>query len=413
MIVNTDKRRVLVFGYAFPPMGTQMTPVIAKPMAALARLGYEVDVLCSEPFSQYVGTDGSLVPYAEWHFRQIHRLAPPRSLIGKGWLKMRMRLMAPDLMSIHRRKALMTLLDMDLSQYDGVITWSPFHSVNPVMVELKRQRPEVFWLAQFSDPWAGNPLERRWFARMWNRRHEGRTVATADFIVHSSASTQDAMARRYPCDMSSKSCVIPHPYDEELFPQRPKAKNPRITFRHIGALFGQRTPEPLFKALGRLLARRPELRDALNVELVGEVPRGMLNSVAARSLPADLIRHIPGVSYLESLEKMHDADLLLLIEANVRRNLFVPSKLSDYMGARTPIVGLAPAGGSLDILQRLGCWHAHPADIDAIADALEAAVNYVRAGSGQPWCDEDYRTSFSADCIARRFADILQGTKQR
>ncbi|NTV94173.1 MAG: glycosyltransferase family 4 protein [Thiobacillus sp.] len=407
--MNACKGRVLVFSYAFPPMGTQMTPVITKPMAALSRLGYEVDVLCSEPFSQYVGRDSSLVPYTETHFREIWRLSPPKSLIGRAWLRIRMRLLAPDLMSLHRKKALKLLLSMDLSRYDGVITWSPFHSVNPVMVALKKHRPEVFWLAQFSDPWAGNPLERRWFARLWSRWHESRAVAAADFIVHSSSCTRDAMAHRYTTDVNNKSCVVAHPYDDALYPQRPKARNQRTTLRYIGALFGRRSPEPLFKALHKLLARRPELRDSLYVELVGEIPGKMLTTPSARALPTTMIRHVPSVSYLASLEKMYDADILLLIEADVRQNLFVPSKLSDYMGARTPIVGIAPPGGSLDVLEKLGCWHANPADIDGIAEAIEAAVDHVRASSDQSWCDEKYRTSFSAERIAQRFANILKG----
>ena len=46
--------RLLLFSYAFPPMQTQMTPVVVKTMALLSRSGYEVDVLCAAPFSHHL-----------------------------------------------------------------------------------------------------------------------------------------------------------------------------------------------------------------------------------------------------------------------------------------------------------------------------------------------------------------------
>ena len=125
-------------------------------------------------------------------------------------------------------------------------------------------------------------------------------------------------------------------------------------------LFERRTPEPLFQALNKLLERRPDLRDGLHVELVGHVERNMIDTQSAQSLPPGMITIIPPVSFMESLEKMYDADILVLIEASVTKNLFVPSKLSDYMGARTPIVGMVSPGASEDIINSLGGWYANP-----------------------------------------------------
>jgi glycosyltransferase involved in cell wall biosynthesis len=235
----------------------------------------------------------------------------------------------------------------------------------------------------------------------------------ADFIVHSSAYSRDLMVNGHPADIVNKTAVIPHPFDKDLYPARPKSKNQQIMLRHIGVLFDRRSPEPVFQALNNLLKRRPRLCGQLVVELVGTVPPEMLRTPAAKSLPPGMIRHVASVSYLESLTMMYDADVLLLIEADTKRNLFVPSKLSDYMGARTPIVGISPPGGSEDILKGLGCWHARPHDIDGIARAVEAAVDYVGSGSRETWCNEDYRRQFSNDLIAGHFVNILKRLGQR
>ena len=44
------KGRILLFSYAFPPMQVQMTAAVYKPMAAIARSGFAVDVVCADSF---------------------------------------------------------------------------------------------------------------------------------------------------------------------------------------------------------------------------------------------------------------------------------------------------------------------------------------------------------------------------
>ena len=41
----TTKGTILLFSYAFTPMQVQMSPTVFKPMAAIAKLGCEADVL--------------------------------------------------------------------------------------------------------------------------------------------------------------------------------------------------------------------------------------------------------------------------------------------------------------------------------------------------------------------------------
>ena len=413
------KGRLLLFSYAFPPMQTQMTPVVTKAMAQLCRNGYEVDVLTSLPFSPYLGIDDSLLPYVEKHFGKIERITYPNTLLRKIRIRLNIFSTIPDLMFVLHKDMFNKLMNMELEQYDAIVTWSPFHSINPVMVKLKKHRPAICWLAQFSDPWAGNTLEQRKLIKLWSQREEPAAVAAADFIVHSSEFSRDLMMQDQSQEKRDRSAVCHHPFDETLFPQRARAINERITLRFIGMLFGRRSPEPLFQTLNLLLEQRPELRDKLNVELVGAMESSMLTSSAALALPQGLISHIKTVSYVESLEKMYDADILLLIEADVKNNLFVPSKLSDYMGACRPIVGLVSPGGSENILKKLGGWYAKPSDIDGICMALQNAIDYVIKESAEKesneadllWYDEKYRNQFSGQSVADKFIKILKEIK--
>ncbi|WP_180128948.1 hypothetical protein [Rhodoferax sp. BLA1] len=405
--LSPAKGRILLFSYAFPPMQVQMTAAVYKPMAAIARAGFAVDVVCADSFCSELPLDRSLLPFAENTFGAITRLRPSSGLVGRLRNASRIFARVPDLMTVLHESAYGTLMDMDLSGYDAVMTWSPFHSINAVMAKVKKARRNVRWIAQFSDPWVGNPLEVSRFTKFWNERNEPITVNLADAIVHSSRYSLDLMLRNHPVEIQRKTAVIPHAYDDALFPQRAKSINNKIVMRYVGVLYGRRSPEPLFRAMVGLFARRPDLRGKLCIEFVGRVPQEMLQTQAALGLPEDILRSVDNVSFVESLAKMYDADILVLIEADVRQNLFLPSKLSDYMGARTPIVGLVPPGGSEDALKQLGCWMAKPSDIDGISRAIEGAVSHVMTRPDARWCDESYRNTFSGTQVACQFADIV------
>lgn len=403
------KGRVLLFSYAFPPMQVQMTPAVFKPMAAIARLGYAVDVVCADSFCPHLPLDNSLVTYAENTFSNIFRLNPPGGLVGKLQRRSKILSNVPDLMTVLHRPAFEHLMDLDLDQYDAVMTWSPFHSINPVMVKVKKVRKSVRWVAQFSDPWAGNPLEVNRLTKLWNQWHEPRAVNTADFIVHSSRYSLELMLKNHPDRIRNKTDVLPHVFNEELYPQRPKIKNTRVVMRYLGVLYGRRSPEPLFRALQQLLGRRKDLAGILQIELIGAVPPEMLNTPAALSLPPGTVTNIPNVSYIQSLELMYDADILLLIEADIRQNLFLPSKLADYIGANTLIVGLVPPGASEDALKELGCWYAKPSDIGGIDRALEGALDHVIRNPSSPWCNQEFRQTLNGKNIGGRFIEIIKG----
>lgn len=379
-------------------------------MAALAQLGYQVDVISADTFAPSIGSDSSLLPHVENNFSTILRLNPPTGLATTARRLSKIFSHFPDPMGILHQTAYEHLLDMDLSQYNAVITWSPFHSVNPVMVRVKKQRENVRWIAQFSDPWANNPIERNWLRALWGKWREPATVESADYIVHSSRYSLDLMMKGRSTSISNKTRVIPHAFDEALYPSRLRTDNSPLVIRYVGTFFGKRTPETLFLALSELFSRRSDLKGVFRIELIGNVPGYMLRTPSARALPPGTVINRDSVDYMKSLELMYDADILLLIEADVRQNLFLPSKLADYIGAHRPIVGLVPPGASQDALNTLGGWHSVPSDISGISMALERALDHVSSDNfGTSWCNEEYRRSLCSQVIAEKYSRMIAG----
>lgn len=404
----SPKRRVLLFSYAFPPLKVQMTAPVAKAMKGLIHMGFDVDVVCADAFSPYLPSDDSLMAYVKDGFGTVNRLSPPLTRLTRFRLRTPFLAQMPDLMSVLNRTAFRALMNLDLHVYDAVFTWSPFHTINTVMARVKRYRKEVPWIAQFSDPWAGNPLEKRYLNKIWNQWKEKDSLKHMDYIVHSSRFSRDLMFDGKSKMMKERSSVIPHVYDECLYPSRPKAHNDRITLSYIGVLFDHRSPEPLFRAFVKLLERRPDLSNMLSLQLVGYVPAYMLESEAARSLPSGMIVHVPSVNYIESLRMMYDSDVLVLIEADTKLNLFVPSKLFDYMGANRPIIGLVPKGGSEEVMIGLGADYARPNDVTGIMRVLEDAINKVLEGGWESGLNQEYRVGHDTRNIAAQFINIMK-----
>lgn len=390
-----------------------MTNVVAKTMAGFHDHGYTVDVLCTGDFTHKFGLDESLVSFVEKYFGNITRMDPPSGL-GKE-VRKRFRhtplerfLNFPDAMTVMHHRAYDALMKMNLDRYRAVITWSPYQTVNPVMVRLKKHRPNVKWIAQFSDPWVGNHHEQELPHRLWSAWHEQRTIRHADFIVHNSGGTRDHMMKRYPPEMTEKTAVISHPYVEELYPNRPRLRNDRITLRHVGALWKFRPPDVFFLALARAFDLRPGLSDRLVVEFIGQVSDAMLQTPAARALPEGTLRLIGEVDYLKSLELMYDSDVQILIEEDIPWNLFIPSKLIDYLGANRPIVAITPPGASETILREFNCLFARPGDIDGIARNILRAVDQVKSDDADQIYDAERRAEYKHTTVAKYFIEIVE-----
>lgn len=281
------------------------------------------------------------------------------------------------------------------------------------------------WLAHFSDPWADNPFRRAFFlSQLVNRRLEAQVVAAADTVVFTSQETLERVMGKYPAAWQAKAQVLPHGYDPALYAVPtavpPLSASAPLRLRYLGNFYGHRTPYPLFEALLALHRQDPAALADVRVELVGGVPGYMLLHPAYRALPPGLVTVVPTVTYSESLRRMAEADLLLVIDAPDELSVFLPSKLIDYLGAGTPVLGIVPPGTSARLLERLGGGSAvaDPRDISAVTAALAASLATARArrqqgGIPAPWGQADLRQSFQIDRVAARFAELLHTTIDR
>jgi hypothetical protein len=397
--------RILLISYAFPPLQVPMSQVAAKLVAGLTKQGCRVDVVAGGPFDARFGFDPSLLPYVRRNSASIRYVLPSR------WKKTSARITTQitgevDPMHLLEEDALEAIEGLLGNNYAALFTLSPFHSINPVLVRLKTRYPDLRWIAQFSDPWSKNPLDTSKRHEAWNLRREAETIRVADHLVFTSAPARDLMLADSNCSVPVKTSVVDHSWDPDLYPSKWSHSNRRFIIRHIGTLFGRRTPEHLFEAALMLLQERPELAGTFAFHFVGSMPKSMVTTKAARALPLGTILQDEPVSYLKSLYLMASADALVLIEPDVTFNYFVPSKLIDYVGADRPILALTPPGASREVIERLQLNFCSPGNIPAIAAALGKLLDQVFSVDSFK-ASLETRASVRNDAVAQTYLELV------
>ena len=202
------------------------------------------------------------------------------------------------------------------------------------------------------------------------------------------ASTERVMAK-YPAAWRNRARVVPQGFDARLTPQAvrlPGTGPLRVVY--TGRFYeGVRTPDTLLDALV-LMQQKAPLAGRIAVEFVG----GSMERYERRAAQLGLAgvvsfsgRRPPDAAQSAA----SSADLLLVIDApSDGPNLFLPSKLIDYLPLGIPILGLTPAkGATADLLQRLGYQTVNPSDPGAIAAALTRLLGEHEAGTLAPSLD--------------------------
>lgn len=288
---------------------------------------------------------------------------------------------------------------------DTIVTFGQPMSVHLTGLKLKIKNPNVKWIAHFSDPWVDNPLNAKgYFTKKINIALEKDVFEYANKLIFTSRETIELESQRYQKNIISKMYYLPHCYDSDLYDYNKKYVEVKFTIRYIGGFYSQRSPEPLFKAIQKIIKSNEELLTNVVFEIVGNLGRHskLLNKYS------DIKQYfifINNVSYQKSLELMLSSDVLLIIDAPSKRSVFFPSKLVDYIGSKKPIIAITSEGTSKNIITELNGRTANPEDIDSICSMLkEVLLNKDEYKNFIP--NNNYK-KYDAKVITKEFMDLI------
>lgn len=383
--MSLTPNRVLAISFRMPPLLSPRAVQVHRLLTHWALRGIDITVICADPRT---------VPQLKWdqdlvniYPQNIHhkRIIFPKQT--KSWFNGAIGIQncVPDPFRPwikYAKKAALNLLKQQ--NFDLMLTFANPMTDHLIGLSLKRQVP-IPWIAHFSDPWVDNPYlneTKNFLARYVNANQEKRVVKCADQVVFVSEETRELVMQKYPSHWWGKSFVIPHYFDPDIYPNQPE-QNSTLTFRYVGSFYQFRTPEPLFRALKLLKDRQAHLLQNVQFEMIGPCAPSSLAKRLCRSYQVEPhVKIRPEIPYLESLESMMGCDVLLLIDASTEsHNVFLPSKLVDYLGTKRPLLGLTPLNGpSADFIRQSGGLVADPEDTAQVASVIETYIKEYRRG---------------------------------
>ena len=277
-----SRRRVLCVAYFFPPLGGVSVTRMVAFVRHLPNAGWDPLVLAPRG-TAYPLRDPAGLAAVPPHVPVVRASSPEpqgaRRRLAGLWRRLAPRIerigpMVPNVGSNHRegrsgdrvrttgsriprlRRPTLAWLRRVLFFPDDQVLWIPFavragramlagnhvdaiySTSSPVSSHLVagilHDRTRIPWVAEFRDPWVGNPLADPlpWFHARLQRRLERWIVSTASRIVFTSTETAVAYERRYP-GLAGRWHIVPNGYDaEELGAPRTRPE-PRTPFRLV------------------------------------------------------------------------------------------------------------------------------------------------------------------------------------
>ncbi|MCH8251342.1 MAG: glycosyltransferase [Planctomycetes bacterium] len=242
---------------------------------------------------------------------------------------------------------------------DVIYSTSPYASAHLIAMMISRLT-HVPWVADFRDPWRGNPFRDGKYAslELWDAALERLAISQADHIVCNTPTQEQAIRRRLP-GARYKCSTILNGYDPELLdsiePRRAWAPDD-IALTHCGQFYGARSPGVWFAGLRRALdALEAGLAKRIRLVLIGSdtFDGQSLRQMAKSAGVAANVTVLGSVGHGEAISYMAASDALLLAGTQgAGSDLQVPNKLFEYLALKRPIIAaLDPANPAVDILR--------------------------------------------------------------
>jgi len=426
-------KKNLLLTYCFPPFPGPESYLAAKLFANMPNSDF--DVVTIKPLKSWMSSEDELFNYVSKRISLIVQLSSP------GWFRFiplakrdviksnsnpRIRSVSKIFWSIARTGAIVFKLpdpfrvfnnlvwkdiSGSISNYETIFTWSQYNSISLLGLRVKKKLGnKIKWAAYFGDPWHLNPyVPLKGITKKLNLWLQSRVFNNADLLLFPTQDMADFMTKGYGLEIKKKCKVLPHTFDAALYPRIPSARIAKnyVLFKYIGQFYGARKPEIITQGISTLLLRRPDLAEILRVEFIGSNTLEFLDEKTMIDLPKGLVVHKDQVSYLESLGEMLSADCLISLDAPTQKNIFMSAKLSDYVGARKPIVAITNEGATAKLISEYGGWIADPESPEQIADAFEQAISQVLSKLNADFGNSEIRAQMSAENTSIYLLDLL------
>jgi len=244
---------------------------------------------------------------------------------------------------------------------DYILTSAPPFSVHFIGLVAKLFT-RVSWVADFRDPWFESMSYRPAYSQSQLSRRleqwmEALVMHNADRVLATTEQMRQSMMARYPHLRGEKFSCLPNGIDVSRFGDADSVdKYGPLTITYAGSLYLDRTPEPIFEALGALVKEGKARLGDCRIKLVGHcrhIGEVETEAVARRygvESAVEIIDHVPHAEAIRIMQRSH----LLLVLAPPNHRLVLPAKIFDYLGSGSKLLALTESGATADVMRETG-----------------------------------------------------------
>lgn len=232
-----------------------------------------------------------------------------------------------------------------------LVTTGPPHSMHLIGLELKKQFPELKWIADFRDPWTEiSYFKHLMLSRRSKLKHhalEKRVFLTADITLATSYSDAENFRKA-----GANAVCVTNGFDGSPASAY-SGPSEKFTISYIGVLEQLRNPEILWNTLAEVVADHPEFGADLRIKFVGRTDEKIMTALLQSPL-GSLIQNLGYLPHDEAVAEMQDSVILLITSFPDRQSKgIIPGKIFEYLAARRVILSFGPADADVkQILQQ-------------------------------------------------------------
>lgn len=258
---------------------------------------------------------------------------------------------------------------IESNKYDVIMTRSPSDIAHLVGLKLKKEF-NIKWIANWNDPSTGIwPIPYEDKLPLWKKiigkKFTQEVLSKVDFNTFPSQLLVDHFKQFYHID---KYQIIPHimlsDYQNEVNDKNPAS----LHICHSGNLSIERDPENLFIAIKKFISLK---KKEIYLDVLGVATPYALGLVETYDLHKFVI-FVKPLPYYLTLKKIKQYDVLMIIEAKMGKSIFLPSKITDYVQLKKPILSISPSLSEVGNLLNMnkGGIVANNASVDDIYEKL-------------------------------------------
>ena len=301
------------------------------------------------------------------------------------------------------------------NQYDVVISRSPSDISHLAAYKFSKETG-VKLISNWNDPvvhiWP-EPYTKdlSWIKKKLYNNFTNKIISHADINTFPSEDLKNYFLSFFK-KLDEKKChVIPHIGFLSINIDKSFDETSSFKMCHAGNLSVERNPELIFQAIVKFISKNNN--DTITVDLLGVANDNLLNLIKNYSLEKN-IKFIGSLPYMDALKEMSKYDVLLIIEADLKDGIFLPTKVIDYAQLGIPLLAITPNNSCVDkLIKKYGGGESSDcSSVDSIYEAIQKMYNTWLFDSKMPTYDSvALYSEFKAERIIGHYKKIFKEIK--